>query len=377
MPFFWLCVFIIQYICMLSYAYWNIHRLETYSYLHKKGEYTLESTIYKLNAHSPKISIPQIIKQILRNDHPPNVPYFSRIDTHPRKDKILFFVSGAYNLECHSYIVKTMLDLNKHHSPFIDDYEMMCFENSRVSSLIVYDDIAEFIRQMDSEKPIQELILVGYSSGGVVSSHIMYRLNDLTHFSKKIITYDTPWQIRDNVVAFSSNTYYRMDTVFYHKVHSTYSNHYNATNLQQYLKHKKYFNGSGELLEIIRNVHGYDEETMERETGFHLGISPKVVVINLYNTCDPVVYRPAHDAHYERVRNQIQFPVLFVEKNAIGHCSDMCFSTKYLQHLVEAIQYVHPTASPSPSSPNLPILDNVLEEKGRIDKTETETETDN
>jgi hypothetical protein len=265
-----------------------------------------------------------------------------------------------------------MLDLKKYHSPLIDQYEMICFENSRVSSLIVYDDIATFIRKLDSEKPIRELVLIGYSSGGVVSSHIMYRLNDLMHFNKKIITYDTPWQIRDNVVAFSSNTFYRLDTIFYAKVHSTYSNHYNAMDLQPYLKHKCWINGSGELLDIIQKVHGYNEIQMYNETGFHLGISPEVVVINLYNKRDPIVHRPAHDAHYQRIQTQILFPVVFIEKNTTGHCSDMCFSTAYLNQLVEAIQYIHP--SPSSYPPNLPLSDHFLEDKGRIPKTEIEIE---
>ncbi len=306
--FFLFFYFLIQYCYLLLYNYFNITQLETYNFDYKKDDSLQTAIIYKLNE---------------------------------RKNKIILCVSGAYSLEMHPYILKVMNDL-KNNSKITQTYQLLCFENKKVPSLIIYDDVASFIRQLDTEMKLEELILIGFSSGGVVSSHIMYRLNDLKHFNKKIITYDTPWQIHDNVISFSSNLLYRIDIIFYSKVYSTYSNYYSVDKIKQFLQNNNWFNGSKEIIEIIRNVHSYNEEQIMYETGFNLGIDEKVIVINLFNKYDPIVYRPSHNAHYQRIKNKIKFPVFFIEKNAIGHCSDMCFSTIYLESLISAIEYVHP-----------------------------------
>jgi thioesterase domain-containing protein len=57
---------------------------------------------------------------------------------------------------------------------------MACFEKYDLTSIVVYDDVALYIESLNQSFPITDLILVGYSAGGVVSSHIMSRLRHLS-----------------------------------------------------------------------------------------------------------------------------------------------------------------------------------------------------
>lgn len=156
---------------------------------------------------------------------------------------------------------------------------------------------------------------------------------------KKIITYDTPWQVRKNVEAFSNNAVYRPDVLFYAKVKRTYETHYNALQIRHHLVCDKPVKGACELVAMIKNIHGYDDDEMDATTGFNLDQDAGLVVVNLYCKYDPFVDRNVHNLYYDQIKHQIGFTTRFVEKPIVGHCSDMSFSCKYLSYLEDAISY--------------------------------------
>ena len=250
--------------------------------------------------------------------------------------KVILFLSGCYNLGYHAYIAKTMHDLEYNHGDIMRDYELICFEKYDQSSIIIYDDVAHYIKNSLNE--IDKLVLVGFSAGGCVASHIMARLKDCS-FKKRIITYDTPWQVQDNVEHFQGNTLYRPDILFYSRVYETYSTHYNYEDIKQHLDSSNHGSGASGLVKIIQNVHGFTREEMYEITGFNLDQTPDTRVYNIISKWDPFVVREGvHDAFVERNRANIKFYNKVIEKSCIGHCSDMGFSTEYLKDIVNAIQ---------------------------------------
>lgn len=327
--------FIIQYIYIIIYCYLWIDTNALFETEKRNGEidgYTIISTIYTCKNGSVNGSVNE------------------SVNGSNSKNKLILFLSGAYNLELHPYIIKTINDI-LHKQPEISNiYDLVCFENKNVTSLIIYDEVAKYIedwymKRSDGErnggKDI-EIVLVGYSAGGVVASHIMSRIGHLDA-SLKLITYDTPWHIKDNVHAFSEYLFYRMDIIFYYKVWMTYLCHYNYDQISHLMCKKGVGRergrgiGASEMFRLIQDIHQYDNETFYMETGFNVKLREDVKVINVYNLYDPLVVRDAHMRYFEKKKNDIKFHNTFIVKNIVGHCSDMAFSLEYLDIFVSIL----------------------------------------
>jgi len=257
--------------------------------------------------------------------------------TNRNVKKVILFCSGAYLIEYHFYISKLMYDLDVEYESLMANYELICYEKTDKTSYDIYDDIYHYILHLDKElDKIEDLILFGFSSGGVVASHIMQRCKNM-NCRKKIITYDTPWQIHENVDYFRRNLFYRFDIIFFWKVYDAYSKHYNYDKIKHHLENKKWNSGSNEITTIIRGVHNVSFEEFYFSTGFNFDQTEDTEVYNIYSTCDPIVIREVHDKFVALNKNKIKFYNKNIEKNTIGHCSDMAFSTSYLTDIVNSI----------------------------------------
>lgn len=257
--------------------------------------------------------------------------------TNKKAKRVIIFLSGGYQLGLDFYISKLMYDLDTEYESFMSKYELICYEKTDKTSFIIYDDIHNYILELDKEiNKIEELILFGFSAGGVVASHIMSRCKDLS-CKKKIITYDTPWQVHDNVDYFKNNMIYRFDILFFWKVFDVYSNHYNYEEIKQHLTNKKWNNGSDELTEIIKKVHNCSHEEFYAMTGFNFDQTNDTEVYNIYSKNDPFVIRELSHKFIEKNKEKIKFKNNNIEKNVSGHCSDMAFSTSYLSSVIPAI----------------------------------------
>lgn len=254
--------------------------------------------------------------------------------TNRNKKKVIFIFSGAYSLEYHFYISKLMYDLDMEYKILMENYELICYEKPNKTSFDIYDDVHNYILHLDKElNKIEELIFIGFSAGGVVASHIMQRCKNMK-CRKKIITYDTPWQVHENVDYFKDNLIYRFDILFFWKVHDVYSNHYNYNDIKQHLVNKKWNSGSKEITQIIKNIHNCSFEEFYLMTGFNFDQTEDTEVYNIYSTEDPFAIREPHDKFVALNKDKIKFFNKNIEKNTIGHCSDMALSTSYLTDII-------------------------------------------
>ena len=234
--------------------------------------------------------------------------------------KIILFLSGGYQQTFVDYIQKVIIDLS--HS--VDDYQYIVFEKLDQSSIDISDDVAAFLNTLD----IEELVLMGFSSGGVVASHVMNRLNDRKNITKrKIITYD-------NVKSFEKNWFYRIDVLFFLVVHSVYSRH---ADIDLGLVTASRFHGATKMVSMIQTIHGYSDEEMYRVTGWCWDLPSDVIVVNIYTTKDPLVNRTTHERFLLLHRRGATFSIYNLPKNVIGHCSDMAWSTDYLKEVLVAL----------------------------------------
>jgi len=258
--------------------------------------------------------------------------------TNRQLKKYILFISGSYQLLYDVYIYKTIRDLQESHTNLFYAYELIVFEKPDKSNITIYKDIIEYINK-NIAQDIEELVIFGFSSGGVVASHI---LSNLKHIkcSKKLITYDTPWQVMDNVRSFQHNWVYRIDILFFTIVYNIYNNHYNIDEIRSKLikSGNPFKNGGKELVKLIQNIHNFTDDEMYDITGFNLAQEPTTKIINIWCKRDPFINRVTHNNYIRQRQDKVDLlNILNIEKLHIGHCTDMAYDSKYIKDIARAL----------------------------------------
>lgn len=252
--------------------------------------------------------------------------------TQRGKKRVILFLSGGYCLEYHFYIRKTMRDLEKTYPSIMANYELICYEQPRKSTFTTIDDVCGYIRDLNADVGgIEELVLFGFSAGGVVASHIVSRLTDLSSCKKKIITYDTPYQVHMNADSFKHNWLYRVDFALFRKVYDVYLKYAEPHNLTDVW----WNSGSPRMTKMVMDVEGWTFDEMYERTGFNFDLGADVSVYNIYSVNDPIVRWDLTRAYIGA--NDVRCSMKNVEKDTVGHCSDMAFSTNYLADIIECL----------------------------------------
>jgi len=201
------------------------------------------------------------------------------------------------------------------------DHQLIVYEKLDKQSFIVSPDVTNYILHLNKQVEISDLILIGYSSGGVIASHVMSALGELK-CKKKIITYDTPYQVLDNVLAFENYMFFRLDYLFYRTVYNVYLNHYNYNDIKQHLNPGRWCSGSKDLLKLCYAVHNnYTEEKYRALTGFNFNQDKETKIFEIYCEYDPVVDREISDNYIKQ--HSKEHRVIKISKKTIGHCSDV------------------------------------------------------
>jgi len=239
------------------------------------------------------------------------------------------------------YIKKTIDDLYKYNTNVVHNYEIIVFDKPDKSTLTIYEDVAHYLRNLHKTIDFESLTIIGFSYGGVVASHVMNSITDI-ECTKKIITYDTPLNVIDNVLSFQKNWLYRLDIMYYNVVYNAYINNYNYNDINHYLqldalKNRFGIFGGDKMVELIKNVNKCDFEFIHYVTGFRYDLPADIHVINIYCELDPVVNRKINDQYYNTQKDKIQCKISNIKKPCIGHCSDMGFDSVYLVDIINAI----------------------------------------
>ena len=248
-----------------------------------------------------------------------------------QSNKILFFLSGSYALRFDTYVQKMVIDLLV--VDYIkNNYQIIIIEKINKSSIVMYDDISIYLSHLNDQIKIAELTMLGFSSGGVIASHAMSLLKSL-HCKKQIITYDTPYQVMENVLSFENYLIYRIDYYFYSRVYKTYKNHYNYEQIKEFVRYNKLTNGASDFIKMIKQIHNFSDEEIYFRTGFNFDQDKDNKIINMYSKFDVVVNRDISIKYIEKHKGC--FTVIDDVIPAIGHCSDMwSLNLHILNHLL-------------------------------------------
>jgi hypothetical protein len=332
-----------QYYCIIYVILQYIYLL----FFTKEPEMRVEEYKYKLDDINHKL-----------------ITYKSKPLPENLPKKVILFLSGSYELYFDAYVKKMVYDLQQ--LKIDDEYELVVFEKFNKTSITIFDDIVHYINNKYSDKIdektdenknnnkndnkndnknnktiIEELIVIGFSSGGVVASHITSLLKN-TIYKKKIIMYDTPWHVANNVVDFENYPYFRVDYFFYNVVYRIYNNQYNYSDIKQHLCEKntywKWNYGATELFKLVQKIENWDTNQLEFNSSFNFDQEPNIKIVNIKCKNDPIINHKISDEYLKQNSKLINLNcITTIEKNVIGHTSDMAFNNKYINDIIRAL----------------------------------------
>ena len=132
-------------------------------------------------------------------------------NTHDKNTTAYIMLSGAGTLELQFYLLKTLdLIYDKKRDWYI-------YENKNTLSWCCIDSIIDWVKH-DLLSKYKHIVFMGFSNGGIISSHVLHTLTRLsTDVKFSMITIDTPFSLNKMLEFYEDNfTYYRNDmTVCY------------------------------------------------------------------------------------------------------------------------------------------------------------------
>jgi hypothetical protein len=251
--------------------------------------------------------------------------------------KYIYFLCGGFLLTYTSYIQKTVSDISSLYPNILDEYNIIVLEKVDKCNLILYDDISQFIQQT-IPPDTEEIVFIGFSGGGVVSSHILQRLKHID-CSKKIILYDCAFSVIDTILNYSNFYFYRVDYLMYIIVKNTFLNHFDYQTIKDKIVDKyPYFNGAYEYINMVKSILHYNDVKLYKEASFNFDQTENTKVFNIYSKNDHIISPYISNQFIEKNKKYIKFDLKTIVKNTYGHCSDMAFSTEYLHYIINALK---------------------------------------
>jgi hypothetical protein len=210
-----------------------------------------------------------------------------------------------------------------------DTYQMIVYENPKKTSIEIAVDISEYIRKLDRNVDgLEEIVLFGFSVGGILASHVMREIREL-NAEKKIITYDTPFDVLQSMRSLSKVKVLPVDIFYYYLVLlMTYKKHMNYESIRPQLQY--WYRGVDYAIQMLQSIHNVSREELEYKLRFQLDQASDVNIVHIYCKHDPI-------ASYEE--NCPSPTSLVLEKPIMGHCTDMIYGKSYLKEVVYALRY--------------------------------------
>lgn len=256
---------------------------------------------------------------------------------------LILFLSGLLTCHLESYIRQTLHDLQKIQleNELLAKYAFLVYQNDVKTSLEVADDIIAYLTRYHDRTPggIQKIILVGFSAGGILASHVMNGLDFLpVSCSKHIVTYDTPLSMQYIMHQFSKNRVIRLDCLyFYAVVLFIYWGHWRQQEIYRVIDRWappllggfRWYIGVDKTVAMLCEIHGLTLDQFQSKTTFLYEQPSNTQITHLYCTGDPILDHAfnadytAQSLHKIQVDGGIRIPVKHVVKDSIDHCTDM------------------------------------------------------
>ena len=241
-------------------------------------------------------------------------------------DKHIFILSGGMYSTLHGYLNKTLFDLNNKYPDITKNYNIHCFVNKNIPKCFMDNTIVQYIKNvlfLNSDNT-KEIILIGFSAGGVVMSHVLSNIKDIVCI-KKLITYDTPHDIY-NIHKYHLTPNLKIVEYYLSVIEIIENPTYNHTFDDVVIKLKEMTNNTMTETDIIKIGK------------FNYDFGDNVSYCNIFENYDPIV-ESKYVRHYINKNNESlkNYYVENICKNNLDHCTDMLHNDNYIHDIARMI----------------------------------------
>lgn len=239
--------------------------------------------------------------------------YYTRLPEH-YDTKILVYLSGVMELKYTPYIDKTLQHMEKYNIP------SFIYENKNKLMFLCVDDISNFITFLSKKYYDKEIVLLGFSAGGIIASHVIEKLGNIKNI-KRFITYDSPYSL-DKVIKSFMNSFIRFDIFMayylnriYVKLFKNVINKFNFSYIHGY-------NFIYDTSKYILPTHRYYYKIMN----MNFNLPYYIKMYNINSIKDPIADYSTNIKIMNKNAHLIDFEIYTIDNINISHCSDMFYN---------------------------------------------------
>jgi hypothetical protein len=253
---------------------------------------------------------------------------------YTRQTKLILFVSGLYNQDYTCYMEKMYYDLNKSDN-IREKYMFMIYNNNKLTNFDVAAPISRCLEKIVEKYNLDEIIIVGFSAGGVVASHIMSKLKHIK-IEKKIVTYDCPFDIYYTLHR-HFHSYCRLDIFFYLIVLCFYETNWGVILKDTAKNCILKIGDEPAVFALTEKIHNMSREDLVYISQINMDQDENTRLFFINCVGDPVFQLETRNRIADAVGKILKYPPKIYEKWRIGHCSDMAFNADYIIQLREIV----------------------------------------
>ena len=275
----------------------------------------LYNTFYSLIFYKNKTNI-----NILEYENNNPTIYYTRLPEN-YDSKILVYLSGVVEFKYTPYIDKTLQHMEKYNIP------SFVYENKNQLMFLCVDDISNFITFLSKKYAQKEIIILGFSAGGIIASHVIEKLRHITNI-KRFITYDTPYSLDKVIKSFYNSYIIRFDIFISYYLHKVY------LKLFKNIIHKfnySFIDGYNFIYDTSKYVlpaHRYYFRIMN----MNFNLPYYIKMYNINSIKDPIANYSTNMKIINKNAHIIDFEIFTIDNKNISHCSDMFYSDN--SHLI-------------------------------------------
>lgn len=274
----------------------------------------LYNTFYYITFYKNKT-----VLNILEYDNQNNSTiYYTRLPEH-YDTKILVYLSGVMEFRYTEYIDKTLQHMEKYNIP------SFVYENTNTLMFLCVDDIYNFIIFLSKKYVNKEIIILGFSSGGIIASHVIERLRNIKNI-KRFITYDTPYSL-DKVIKSFVNSYFRFDIIMAYYINRIYVKLFkNITHKFNYSFIDGYnFIYDSSICILSKNVLS-NNRYYYKIMNMNFNLPSYIKMYNINSIKDPIADYTTNMKIMNKNSHIIDFEIYTINNKNISHCTDMFYS---------------------------------------------------
>lgn len=238
--------------------------------------------------------------------------------------KALVLLSGGSQFANTSFIRKTVDDLC-----IENEYDVFVYENKTQLNCLCIENIVDWL-QTEIRPKYDDLVIIGFSNGGLLASHVMHHLENTIgnpdFITKKLITIDSMNHMFTFLKTYEKNKTYRQDIMGCYM--SAYCNSFGHVHLYDRLDILDVFKNTNmkKAIQYFTKMYNVDRNDLERVTTMEYDLR-NCKIVNIYSHFDPIIQRYYNKQAYKQLMKKIspeaKSNITNISFPMITHCSQM------------------------------------------------------